>query len=36
MWVGRIGEEDEELDKDLENEWGDYHETTNGFLLAIL
>lgn len=36
MCVGRIEEEDEVLDKELENEWDDYHETTKGFLLAIL
>jgi hypothetical protein len=35
MWVGRFEEEDEVLGKELENEWGDHHETTNGFLLAI-
>jgi len=36
MWVGRIEEVDEVLEKKLENEWDDYHETTKGFLPWIL
>ncbi len=36
MWVGKVEEEEEVLEKELENEWGDYHETSNVFLRAIL